>query len=435
MSSTQQDKTDLHEVAPRQERALLVGFYKNGEETRESCEAHLDELERLSDTCGYETVGKEVACLRKMDVRTVLTSGKLQEMQEKSVELKADVVVFDGEISPSQQRNIEEVFGIPIMDRTEVILDVFAQRAQTKEARLQVELAQIKYEAPRLKRLWTHLHRQRASGGAFVKGEGEKQIEIDRRLLQKRVLRLQDSLKEVEHTRQVQRKARERSSLPTFALIGYTNAGKSTLMNALTDAGVFVEDKLFATLDTTTRKFSLPNKQDILVIDTVGFIRKLPHTLVAAFRSTLEEALYADILLHLVDVSDPQAFEHAQATYEVLKELNSKDKPILTVLNKVDANEDPSIITRLRLTYPRTVQIAAKTKEGFEGLMELMMDELSRHRRSIHLRVPQSEYGLVSELKRVGHVIEEDYEGNDILLHVELPGDYAGRLEKYLEES
>ena len=222
---------------------------------------------------------------------------------------------------PYQQRNLEQAFKKPVMDRTELIIEVFAQRAQTIEARLQIELAKIRYQLPRLKRLWTHLSRQVAGGGGFTKGAGEKQIELDRRMLRQRVTRLQKEIEEVRAVRATQRASRIRTGIPTFAIVGYTNAGKSTLLKSLTQAEVLVEDKLFATLDTTTRKFKLPSNQEILLIDTVGFIQKIPHTLIAAFKSTLEEAIHTDVLLHLIDASSPQALEQAKATNEVLKEL------------------------------------------------------------------------------------------------------------------
>lgn len=415
---------------PQPKRALLVSITV-GRDDKRAAEEHLIELERLADTAGVVTVDKIPCHIKKFEVGTVVTSGKLEELIAKAHELNVDLVIFDDEISPSQQRNLEEAFKKPVIDRTELIIEVFSQRALTKEARLQIEMAQVKYQYPRLKRLWTHLSRQVSGGGGYLKGEGEKQIEIDRRLLQKRVDQLQKELEEVSHNREVQRKARMKSDIPIFAIIGYTNAGKSTLLNALTHAGVFVEDKLFATLDTTTRKYTLPDKEEVLLIDTVGFIRKLPHTLVAAFKSTLEEVIYADILIHLIDVSDPAAFEHAKATYEVLKELNIQDKPILTVLNKIDCSDDPAVVTRFRLTYPRTVKISAKTEEGFQDLMDLMIDELKKRRRVVSLRIPQSNFGVVTEVKRLGRVISEEYEENDVLLTVELPKTYNGLIEKY----
>jgi GTPase len=415
-------------------KALLVGVYTD-KNKKDLCEEHLNELERLTETYGLVAVEKCPTFLRKFEPATLLTKGKLEEIQALARAHEVDIVIFDDEIQPTQQRNLEEAFGKTVMDRTEVILEVFGQRAQTKEAQIQIELAKVKYQAPRLKRLWTHLERQAGggSGGVFLKGMGEKQIEIDRRLLSKQMRKLERSLKDIQLHREIQRQERIRKGIPTFAIIGYTNAGKSTLLNALTEAEVFVEDKLFATLDTTTRKFTLPNKQDILLVDTVGFIRKIPHNLVAAFRSTLEEAVHTDILLHLVDVSHPMALEQIEATEHVLKELNASDKPIITVLNKIDQCENPAILDRLRIQYPRTVKISALKRTGFEDLLNIMVEELSKRRQVVKLRVPQSKYEVVSEVMRSGKVLNQDYEENDVLILVEMPGEMIGRVEKFIE--
>lgn len=417
-------------------KALLVSVYK-GNEMKAVCEEHLQELALLADTYGLEIVGKIPCAVRKYDAANFVTEGKLEELIEASKVSNADLVIFDDEISPGQQRNLEKAFAIPVIDRTEVILGVFAQRAQTKEARLQIELAQVKYQAPRLKRMWTHLSRQAGTsggggGGGYLKGEGEKQIEIDRRILKRRIDQLQTEIDEVRAIRETQRGSRLRSDIPTFAIIGYTNAGKSTLLNALTDSKVFVEDKLFATLDTTTRKFTLPNNQEILLIDTVGFIRKLPHLLVAAFKSTLEEALFADILLHVVDVSHPMAEEQAETTFEVLKELNASEKPVITLLNKIEVCQDLGMVNRIRLKYPKTVTISALRKTGFDTLLEQMIKEIEFMRRTVDLRIPQQDYAKVAEVIRHGQILNQDYEENDILLKVSIPAALAGKLSKYL---
>jgi len=419
-------------------KALLVSVYK-GSNVRHICEEHLQELSLLADTLGVEVVGKTPCLVRKYSASTFVTEGKLQELIEQANTLQAELVIFDDEISPGQQRNLEKLFKIPVIDRTEVILAVFAQRAQTKEARLQVELAQVKYQAPRLKRMWTHLSRQAgtggARGGAYLKGEGEKQIEIDRRILKKKIEQLQNEIDEVKSVRVTQRSAREKKDIPIFAIVGYTNAGKSTLLNALTDAGIFVEDKLFATLDTTTRKYVLNNNQEVLLIDTVGFIRKLPHLLVAAFKSTLEEALFADIIIHLVDASHPMAEEQADATFEVLKELNAEEKPIITVLNKIDQCQHKSMLDKMRIKYRKTVAISALKKMGFDDLEELMIQEISEQRRTVLMKIPQSEYKLVSEVIRSGTVLMQEYEENNIILKVSIPIALAGKLQKYISPS
>lgn len=414
-------------------KAFLVSVYKGGPSDKPIYEEHVEELALLADTYGIEVVHKETCAIKRYDAATYVTEGKLKELVETSKKHQVNLVIFDDEIAPSQQRNLEKVFEVPVIDRTELILGVFAQRAQTKEARLQIELARIKYEAPRLKRLWTHLSRQKGTAGSsgYTKGEGEKQIEIDRRILKRKIDQLNDEIEEVKAHRETQRSSRERSHVPIFAIIGYTNAGKSTLMKALTNADVFVEDKLFATLDTTTRKFTMASGQQILLIDTVGFIRKLPHLVVAAFKSTLEEAFRADILLHMIDVSHPMAEEQAETTFEVLKKLNSEARPIITVLNKIDLCPDMKMVQRMRLKYPKTIQISALNHTGFDELQTAMTEELSKQRKILDLRIPQSEYALVNEITRAGHIIHQDYDENDIILKIELPAALADRLTKY----
>ncbi|MBX3720192.1 MAG: GTPase HflX [Parachlamydiales bacterium] len=411
--------------------ALLIGAYRATAD-KQSCEDNLNELERLCDTYGLQTMAKVPCPIKKLDAGTYLGSGKLDELLAMAKEKSAEVILFDDEITPHQQRNLEKFFQRPVIDRTELIIEVFAQRAQTREAKLQIELAKVRYQFPRLKRMWTHLSRQSSGGGAFVKGEGEKQIEIDRRLLRRRVDRLKKEIEDVAQQRITQRSLRQRRGVPTFAIVGYTNAGKSTLLKALTQADVLVEDKLFATLDTTTRKFELPNHQDILLIDTVGFIRKIPHTLVAAFKSTLEEAVHTDILLHLIDASHPMAENQAEDTMLVLKELGAAEHPMITVLNKVDQCENPAILAKLRLKYKKTVPISALHKTGFEELMDMMMKEISLLRKIIKARIPQSHYALVSELMREGKVVTCEYEENDILIEAEIPSHLEYKVQPFL---
>ncbi|MBY0529332.1 MAG: GTPase HflX [Rhabdochlamydiaceae bacterium] len=414
-------------------KAFLIGIYRSSDE-KLSCEENLAELERLCETYGISAIAQIPCPIKKLDAGTYIGSGKIDEILKKAEEMQAELLIFDDEISPHQQRNLEKIFSRPVIDRTELILEVFAQRARTKEARLQVELAKVKYQFPRLRRMWTHLSRQSAAGGgAYLKGEGEKQIEIDRRLLRRRIDRLKVEIEDVAEQRLTQRVLRQRTGIPTFAIVGYTNAGKSTLLNALTKANVLSEDKLFATLDTTTRKFQLPNRQEILLIDTVGFIRKIPHTLVAAFKSTLEEAIHTDILLHLIDVSHPQAEKQAEETVSVLKELGAADRPTITVFNKIDLCENPTLLVRLRLKYPKTVAISATNGTGFEELLEMMIQEISLLRKLIKARIPQSHYALVSELMREGKVITCEYEENDILLEAEIPARLEYKVLPFLE--
>lgn len=424
----------IEQVKEKSPKALLVSIYQSSLQKTE-CLNHLNELELLAQTFNLEVVHKELCMVRKIDPSTFIGKGKLEELIAIATEKQVDVVIFDDEMTPAQQRNLEKAFRKHVMDLTELILCVFAERAQTKEARLQIELAKLQYEAPRLKRLWTHLSRQSGTsasggGGAYLKGEGEKQIEIDKRILKRKMELLRREIEEVKQHRKTQRLARIRSHIPVFAIVGYTNVGKSTLLNALTDAGVFVEDKLFATLDTTTRKFTLKNNQDILLIDTVGFIRKLPHLLIAAFKSTLEEAVEADILLHLIDASQNMAEEQAAITCEVLKELGAENKPIITVFNKIDIATDSNLLDKLCKIYPKHVSISALNHEGFETLEEMMTEEIRALRQKICLRIPQSDYGVVSDILREGRILSQEYEDNDIVLTAEVPALVAAHLEK-----
>lgn len=417
----------------KMERAMLVAVYHGGEAALKTCEEHLHELGQLVQTYGALPVHSVTCQLRKIDASTFVSSGKLAELIELANQHSVDFIVFDEEISPSQQRNLEKAFSKSVMDRTEVILEVFAARAQTKEARLQIEFARTKYQYPRLKRLWTHLSRQKGTGGGgYLKGEGEKQIELDRRMLKDKMDRLKEEINAVRANRNTQRALRLKSEIPVFAIIGYTNAGKSTLLKALTDADVLIEDKLFATLDTTTRKYTLPNRQNILFIDTVGFIRKLPHLLVAAFKGTLEEAIQADILLHLVDVSHPMAEEQADAVLQVLEELNAEKKPIITVFNKMDCCINQGLINRLRMKYPCNVQISALQRIGFQEFQDVLIRELSKQRCFLSLRIPQKDYSVVSEVMRFGNVLSQEFEENDVLLKVDLPKVTAEKFKKYI---
>jgi GTPase len=411
-------------------KAILVGIYKSKEEKILSQE-HLDELQSLASTYGLTTIHKILAPIKKVESSTYLGSGKVTEIKEITEEIDADIVIFDIDIAPHQQRNLEKEIKKVIIDRTELILGVFASHARSNVSKLQVKLAQSKYQMPRLKRMWTHLSRQRTAGksGGYLKGAGERQIEIDRQLLKKRISVLQAQIDKIKDQRVLQRKQRKKSQIPSFAIVGYTNSGKSTLMNALTQANVLVEDKLFATLDTTTRQYTLPNQQDIVLTDTVGFIRKLPHTLVEAFKSTLEEALDADILIHLIDVSNKNAKDLAKASLEVLKELKAENKPIITCLNKIDEVQDPTAVTYFKIEYSKVVEISALKKQGFDDLLDLMIREISNLRKVVKLKIAQSYYKAVSEIIKQGKIISIDYVDNDILIEAEIPK----MLEKKLE--
>lgn len=415
------------------EKALLVGFYVHGTD-KPHCIGHLEELKLLVDTFGISDAEMVPTFLKKIEAATYMGSGKVQELAERAKAEKFTLIVIDEQISPAQQRNLEKAFQMPVMERSEVILGVFAQRAQTREAQLQIELARAKYQLPRLKRMWTHLSRQKG-GAVNQKGEGEKQLEIDRRLLERQISKLDRELAVVRKQRMTQRSKRLRTGVPTFAIVGYTNAGKSTLLRALTDAKILVEDQLFATLDTTTKKFSLPNNQKVLLIDTVGFIRKLPHTLVAAFKSTLEESLYTDILLHVIDASSPNALEQGETTYQVLKELKADHKPIITILNKVDQCENPGMVKRLRVKFQNSVEISALKEEGFDALFNMMMETLKKLTKTVTLRIPQKEFKYFSEILREGVVLDQEYQENDIFVKATCPYDLASKLHRFEVES
>ncbi len=422
----------LEELKNKQARALLIGTYETGKD-KPLCMEFLRELSALSDTYGVIPVEQMPCPLRQIVSATYLGKGKIEEIKEMCEKLQIDVVIFDDEISPHQQRNIEEALNRAVIDRTELIIGVFCKHAKTKEAKLQVELAQTQYQMPRLKRMWTHLGRQRTGGssGGYLKGAGETQIEMDRQTLKRKITMLLRQLEEVKKQRLTMRAQRMRSAIPSFAIVGYTNVGKSTLLKAFTNADILIEDKLFATLDTTTRKYTLPGNREIVLIDTVGFIRKIPHTLVSAFRSTLEEALEADILIHVIDISQPEAFNQAEAVMEVLKELNALDRPIITCFNKSDAISPQAQLARLKLTFPKTVLISALKKNGLEDLQEKMAKEINNLRSHMKLKFLQSDYAQVSFLMKEGCVVSSEYEGNNIIIDAMVPKEMAARFAAY----
>nr|WP_051264130.1 GTPase HflX [Chlamydia pecorum] len=404
-------------------QALAVVCYGN-KISPEIAKEHLDELVSLADSCEITVISTRTWILRTPSASTFLNEGKLLEI-EGILEAYPSLgtLIVDEEISASQQRNLERRLGVAVLDRTELILEIFASRALSLEAGLQVELAQAKYLLPRLKRMWGHLSRQKSGGGAggFVKGEGEKQLELDRRMVQEKIHKLSAQIREIEKQREGRRKAKVRSGIPTFALIGYTNSGKSSLLNVLTAADTYTEDKLFATLDPKTRTSVLPGGRRVLVTDTVGFIRKLPHTLVAAFKSTLEAALHEDVLLHVVDASHPLAEEHIQTTFALLKELHIEHPKMITVLNKIDALPDRCVSGKLRLLSPRTVLVSAKTGEGIPHLLEAMARIIQEGCCEALLHFPYGEYGRFAELYDAGLVISMEPREEYIVAKAYLP--------------
>lgn len=426
-----QEIYDIQAEPKKVERAFLVGL-QHPDEEETIIHEHLNELEALSDTLKIPVVGRFVAKLRKPQSRYLVGTGKAEEIVEEARMLDADSIVFDDSLSPSQQRNWEKLSKICVIDRQEVILDIFGERAQTREAVLQVALARAQYSLPRLKRMWTHLHRQRgAAGGHGMRGEGEQQLEVDSRLVRKRISRLQEQLKEVRKQREVQRKRRLKKPVPMGAIVGYTNAGKSTLLNFLTEAKVFAEDKLFATLDPTIRRITLPNNQDLLLADTVGFIRKLPHQLVEAFKATLEEAADADFLVEVLDINSQHLDDHHETTIKVLSEIGVHNKPVITVFNKVDMIEDPFLIRRIKRKHPNAVFISAAKGTGAEELVEQLAAQLNRGLKKISVKIPHDRHDLIALLHRTSNILFEKYDSDGARITAAVPSKVFKQLKKF----
>jgi GTP-binding protein HflX len=400
------------------ERALLVGAVF-GNDSRDEGASLLEELGELTTTLGIPIAESLLVPVRGPQARLLLGSGKADEIVARAKELSADVIVFDNELSPAQQRNWEELSKIAVIDRQEVILDIFAKRAQTREARLQVDLARLEYSLPRLTRAWSHFGQQ--AGGIGGKGEGEAQLEIDRRLIRGQIDRLKRDIEQVKTRRATQRKERQRIPLPNAAIVGYTNAGKSSLLRALTGADVLIEDKLFATLDTTTRKIRLPNNQVLLLTDTVGFVRKLPHRLVEAFNATLEESVVADFLIHLLDASQPRVFDFHETTTRVLEELGADNKRVITAFNKIDKVSDRSELSALKLHFPDAVFLSVKTGEGVDTLVQrmagLVADAMDEH----NLDIPLTRGDVLASLHRNAEILSISYTDDSALITARIP--------------
>lgn len=394
---------DLNAEAAEKRRAMLVGIRRPDVSASET-EGLLDELAELAKNLEIDVVGREVVLLREPSAHYFVGAGKFSEIVAAARALDADCIIFDDELSPAQQRNWESESGLDIVNRQEVILDIFAARAQTREAVLQVELARLEYSLPRLRKAWSHLDRQRG-GGITQRGGGESQLELDRRFIGARIAKLRDELERVRVVRGTQRKRRMRVPVPTAAVVGYTNAGKSSLINALAKSSLLAQDKLFATLDPTTRRLVLPDSSELLLTDTVGFVRKLPHRFVEAFKSTLEEAVVSDFLLHVVDSSSPDAAEHIKTTASVLRELGADSKKIIVVMNKIDALSDDVSARALEIEFSDAVWVSAKTGEGLGGLLAKMEDAIAGASKLVKLLVPHSEYRAVAELYASGPVL------------------------------
>ena len=403
----------------RTERVFLIGAEfksRSAWEVRDS----LDELTELAVTAGAEVVGDGTQRLNSPVSGTFIGSGKADEFAKQCRRQDVDTVIFDDDLSPAQSRNLEKVFECKVLDRTVLILDIFARRARTREGKLQVELAQLQHLLPRLTRYWTHLSRQ--TGGIGMRGgEGESQLESDRRRVQERIDKIRIELEQVRRQRATQRSGRQRHLWPLASIVGYTNAGKSTLLNALTGAEALAEDKLFATLDPTTRRLQLPTNQNVLLTDTVGFIRKLPHRLVEAFKATLEEVVQADLLLHVVDASHPLAGEQIRAVNTVLEEIGAAGKPTLMVFNKTDRLGNGEAVARFQEQFPNGVAVSATTRRGFPALLAELGSQLRPAREFLELKVPHTEAAVIARLHAVGQVVERDYNGRTARFKARIP--------------
>lgn len=402
----------------RTTRAFLVGVELKSASPADVRES-LAELAELATTAGAEITGEGIQKIESPVPATFIGKGKAAEFAALCKENQVDTVIFDDELSPAQSRNLEKIFECKVLDRTALILEIFSQRARTREGKLQIEHAQLKYLLPRLTRFWSHLSRQRGSTGS-IGGEGESQLEADRRKIQERLDKIERELELVRRQRETQRAGRQRSLWPLASIVGYTNAGKSTLLNRLTGAAVLAEDKLFATLDPTTRRLRLPTNQNVLLTDTVGFIKKLPHGLVEAFKATLEEVVQADLLVHVVDISHPQAQEQIDAVNTVLLEIGAAEKPVLMVFNKIDQLSG-EVSAVMREKYPHAVSISARTGEGIEPLLAEIGTQLRPIREFLDLRVPQEKAAVIARLHAVGQVVESRYSGKNARFKVRIP--------------
>jgi GTP-binding protein HflX len=411
----------------------LVGLERPGHDWW-AVQDSLVELRELAETAGTLVLDTLTQKRGAPSAPTFIGKGKVEELAERCRESAADMVIFDDDLSPAQAQNLSELLGenVKVLDRTELILDIFAQRARSREGKIQVELAQLEYMLPRLAGLWTHLSRQR--GGVGARGPGEQQLEVDRRRATEKITRLKRELGEVRKNRRIERGGRQRLHWPVISIIGYTNSGKSTLLNALTGANVLAEDKLFATLDPTTRKVRLPNNQNILLTDTVGFLRKLPHQLIEAFQATLEETVEADLLLHVVDVSHPQAAEQIKAVDVVLHEIHATGKPMVIALNKMDKlGEDRTSIDKFLHEFQNAVPISAKCGDGLNSLLEEIGNRLQDRRVEVTLAIPPERSQTIALVYRCGYVTERGLDDNGkVLLKAQIPKVLAGELTPYV---
>lgn len=411
----------LYEIKEEKERVILVGVStRENDDTEDS----LDELKDLVKTAGAEAVGRVIQKRELVHPGTYVGKGKIEEIRELLWELDATGIVCDDELSPAQMNNLTDILDVKVMDRTMVILDIFAGRASTSEGKIQVELAQLKYRQSQLTGAGRAM--SRLGGGIGTRGPGEKKLEMDRRLIKNRIAQLNRELREVKRHRELTREQRTKNRISVVAIVGYTNAGKSTLLNTLTGAGVLQEDQLFATLDPTTRSRKLPSGQEILLTDTVGFIRKLPHHLIDAFKSTLEEAKYADLILHVVDASNPQMDEQMYVVYETLQRLEAMDKPVVTAFNKMDRIGESLTVRDFKAD--RIVQVSAKTGEGLEALLQAIEEILREQKIYIERVYSYQESGKIQLIRKYGELLEEEYKEDGIHVSAYVPKELDGRV-------
>lgn len=412
----------LYDLKETKERVILVGVQADD---NEDTEKSLDELEELAQTAGAETVGRIIQNREQIHPGTYVGKGKLDEIKNLLWETDATGIICDDELSPAQLGNLQDALDTKVMDRTLIILDIFAERASTNEGKIQVELAQLKYRQSRLVGLGKSL--SRLGGGIGTRGPGEKKLEMDRRLIKGRIAQLNRELKDVKRHREVTREQRSRNHIPVIAIVGYTNAGKSTLLNRLTGSSVLEEDKLFATLDPTTRGLKLPSGQEVLLTDTVGFIRKLPHHLIEAFKSTLEEAKYADMILHVVDVSNPQMDEQMYTVYETLQNLDVKDKVVITAFNKQDRLTEVPIIRDFKADH--IINISARTGQGLDTLQSVIEQILRERKIEISRTYSYADAGKIQLIRKYGELLEEEYREDGIFVHAFVPKELYGKIE------
>lgn len=415
----------------KKERAILVGVIHNRQD-RDLVEEYLDELALLADTAGAEVLKRITQEKDSIDAAYLIGKGKAESLAKEVANLNAELVIFDDDLSPAQTRNLEEICKTKIIDRSGLILDIFARRAKTREAKTQVELAQLQYLLPRLTRRWTHLSRQVGGVGIGLRGPGETQLEVDRRMIRKRIATLSSELKKINRQR-AQRRSR-RSDLFNVALLGYTNVGKSTLMNALTTSEVFVEDRLFATLDSTVRLLDHTGDQKILLVDTVGFVRKLPHHLVASFKSTLEETSEADLLIHVVDCSHPHFRDQMHVINGVMKELHIDDRPVITVFNKIDRLEDKSRLGEIQEEFEGSFLISAQRGLFIEDLRREIIKFATEHSITINIIVELSEQKLLASIYEWARVLNREYEDGYVRLQIQFPSMMKRKFKQLLEE-